>query len=93
MLEELQHWYQSQCNGEWEHSYGVSIDTLDNPGWKLKIDLKETGLQEKPFPRIDDSDHESSWICCWVEGETFHATCGPQMLSTAIRYFMSWARA
>jgi hypothetical protein len=28
----LQGWYATQCDGDWEHEYGVSIETLDNPG-------------------------------------------------------------
>lgn len=40
-LKGLQDWYCSQCNGDWEHGYGVSIETLDNPGWSLKIELKK----------------------------------------------------
>lgn len=38
----LERWYASQCNGEWEHSYGVWIDSLDNPGWQVRISLRET---------------------------------------------------
>jgi|GEM_PF-3181522 len=34
---ELTNWYQNQCDGDWEHKYGVSIETLDNPGWIVKI--------------------------------------------------------
>jgi hypothetical protein len=41
-LERLQRWYLGECNGDWEHSYGVRIDTLDNPGWIVTIDLHET---------------------------------------------------
>lgn len=26
---QLQTWYVSHCNGEWEHTYGVKIDSLD----------------------------------------------------------------
>lgn len=38
----LQNWYASQCDGEWEEQYGVKIDTLDNPGWNVRIGLDET---------------------------------------------------
>ena len=41
----LQRWYVAQCDSEWEHSYGVSIDTLDNSGWTLRIDLAGTSLE------------------------------------------------
>jgi hypothetical protein len=31
-FEWLQEWYAGRCNGDWEHSFGVSTDSLDNPG-------------------------------------------------------------
>lgn len=37
-------WYVRECDDDWEHSYGVKIDTLDNPGWTIAIDLRETSL-------------------------------------------------
>ena len=36
----LERWYQAQCDGDWEHHSGVTIETLDNPGWLVKIDLR-----------------------------------------------------
>ncbi|MFF8599988.1 Imm53 family immunity protein [Streptomyces sp. NPDC015232] len=26
----MQHWYASQCDGEWEHEWGGTIGTLDD---------------------------------------------------------------
>jgi len=43
-LQQLQDWYFAQCNGDWEHRYGVTISTLDNPGWTLEVDLTNTCL-------------------------------------------------
>ncbi len=28
----IQSWYYENCDGDWEHSYGMRIDTVDNPG-------------------------------------------------------------
>jgi hypothetical protein len=28
----LLQWYAAHCDSEWEHTYGVTLDTLDNPG-------------------------------------------------------------
>jgi len=44
-LQELQEWYLSQCNEDWEHTYGVSIGTIDNPGWSLEVELSDTSLE------------------------------------------------
>nr|TKK07812.1 hypothetical protein SrhCFBP13529_11555 [Stenotrophomonas rhizophila] len=43
-LDRLQKWYADQCDGDWEHSFGIRIDTLDNPGWTVSVDLTDTAL-------------------------------------------------
>ena len=48
-LDRLQIWYKSQCNGDWEQQYGISIISCDNPGWWVKIDLEGTPLEFKSF--------------------------------------------
>ena len=40
----LQNWYDKQCDGDWEHTYGIQIGTMDNPGWSVKISLIHSGL-------------------------------------------------
>jgi hypothetical protein len=91
MPEELQIWYRDQCDGEWEHRYGVVIETLDNPGWLLKIDLAGTRLESKSFAPIEANTREASWVHCKVQEQKFEAACGPTMFSTAIGHFLSWA--
>ena len=36
----LQRWYLERCDDGWEHSYGVRIDTLDNPGGRFGSTLR-----------------------------------------------------
>jgi hypothetical protein len=43
-LRSLEDWYASRCDGDWERSFGITIETLDNPGWAVRIDLAETRL-------------------------------------------------
>jgi len=31
----LETWFASMCNGDWEHTYGITLETVDNPGWLL----------------------------------------------------------
>ena len=87
-LERLQRWYLAQCDGEWEHSYGVEIGTLDNPGWILKIDLKDA---PRPFDRLETHRTEDDWVVCWLEEASFHAACGPLNLEEALGIFLDWA--
>jgi Immunity protein 53 len=42
----LEDWYETQCDGDWEHQHGLKIDTLDNPGWQVQIDLDGTRFSE-----------------------------------------------
>lgn len=39
LLKWLEDWYQSNCDDDWEHGFGVTIESLDNPGWSLTADL------------------------------------------------------
>ncbi|WP_081310453.1 Imm53 family immunity protein [Pseudoalteromonas luteoviolacea] len=38
-LNKIQDQYFSHFNDDWEHSFGIKVDTLDNLGWSLIIDL------------------------------------------------------
>ena len=93
ILAELQTWYLSNCDGEWEHGYGVSIDTLDNPGWSVRIDLLNTSLQAKGFERIDRHITENDWIVCWIEENEFHCACGPENLENCLQIFLDWSKS
>jgi hypothetical protein len=86
----LQEWYSTQCNGYWEHQWGVKIDTLDNPGWMLEIDLIETRAAQRALERnrIERSEHD--WIEYWVESKKFKAAMGPRNLAEAVRIFHNW---
>jgi hypothetical protein len=35
---EIERYYASKCDGNWEHHLGISIESTDNPGWILKFD-------------------------------------------------------
>jgi hypothetical protein len=48
----VQNWFKSQCDGDWEHGTGVKIETLDNPGWLVTINLADTDWDELVMPRV-----------------------------------------
>ncbi|MFD7844827.1 immunity 53 family protein [Nocardia sp. NPDC059764] len=93
VLDWLQSWYAAQCDGDWEHGWGLRIETLDNPGWLVKIDLEKTDLADQEYPRqqIDRSEHD--WVHAWTAGQTFHLACGPRNLTEALALFRVWASA
>ena len=79
LLDWLQRWYGSQCDGDWEHEWGVAIATLDNPGWSVKIDLEETDLADREYPRPQVVRSEHDWVMAWTSGKVFHAAWGRQL--------------
>ena len=91
LLTWIQDWYLSNCNGDWEHFYSFKIETLDNPGWTITIDLNETTLENVPFQVIDLERSQQDWIACKVELNQFKAACGPQNLSEVLTVFQTWA--
>ena len=99
-IEWLQTWYLAQCNGEWEHQFGVSVETLDNPGWKVKIDLTGTPLQDLPMEDIAFGainhvglDGNQDWLNCKIEGNCFKGAGGPLSLLRICDAFMNWAES
>lgn len=37
MLNALEQYYREKCDGQWEHNYGFTLESCDNPGWMLNI--------------------------------------------------------
>ncbi|MET8505543.1 immunity 53 family protein [Streptomyces sp. NPDC004787] len=91
VLDWLQHWYASQCDGEWEHEWGMTIGTLDNPGWTVRINLEETDLEDREYPRRRIARGEDDWVMAWTSDRTFHLACGPANLTEALELFRAWA--
>ncbi len=93
VLLDLQKWYISNCNGEWEEEYGVKIDTLDNPGWSVTIDLYETNLEGKRFHQYENHISDESWIECKVEEDRFRGLGDPTKLEQILKIFLEWAKS
>lgn len=93
-LSKLIEWYSSHCDGEWEHGYGVSLTTLDNPGWLLRVNLAGTNLDGATMDAIsEDSDQgsqgdsSSPWIECGVSENQFVGASDPTQLPRLISTF------
>lgn len=89
-IKELELWYHRNCDGAWEHRYGVKIDTLDNPGWMVQIDLVGTPLQGVSFEKIEVLRTENDWIVCRLEGDAFQGDGGVFNLKEILDVFHAW---
>lgn len=87
-LDAVQDWYASQCNGEWEHQYGVKIDTLDNPGWQVTIDLNLTKWEHLSFEERKIDNGADDWILCRKAGPQFFAAGDTRKLEVILSHFL-----
>ena len=98
-LARLEAWFTRLCDGAWEHSWGVHIESCDNPGWWVKINLQNTPLQARAFTEIAESvDAERfalgpRWLSCHVEGDTWHGAGDETKLERILEVFLAWAEA
>jgi len=88
----IEHWYRVHCNGDWEHGQGVKIETLDNPGWWVSIDLEGTDMSDKPFEPVETGRGENpdDWMSCRVQKGVFQGSGGPEKLGAILRVFKEW---
>ncbi|MGC2638398.1 MAG: immunity 53 family protein [Acidobacteriaceae bacterium] len=90
-MERLRSWYESNCNGDWEHQFGIAIVTLDNPGWSVEIDLKGTPLEQEDFEKVTIDRSEKDWAFASKQDGKFRIACGVRNLDEALRIFCDWA--
>ena len=87
----LQGWYARHCDGEWEHDYGVTIQSADNPGWVVTIDLVGTELAGRPFAEVKREASEHDWVWCFVRESAWQGGGGPHNLADVLAVFRDWA--
>jgi hypothetical protein len=100
----LEHWYQEQCDGEWEHACGVTVETLDNPGWLVTIDLRGVepeavastrvvSVLGEPPSEMNGNKGGAVWMTCKVESGKFIGAGDPSQLRAILAQFKSFIEA
>ncbi len=89
-IERLQHWYASQCDGDWEHDQGIHIETLDNPGWSVAINLEGTALSAKDFADVQIERNSKDWLHIFIRDNKYMIRCGPLNLEEGLNEFFGW---
>jgi hypothetical protein len=96
VVRRVQEWFKESCDGRWEHDFGVKIESTDNPGWWVTIDLNGTRLLGRPFELVGRGDLESNdpdppWMRCYVEDGVFNGAGDPDALDEILKVFLEWA--
>ena len=85
-------WYQAQCNGHWELSHGVTLESLDTPGWLVTIDLEGTALEDRSVPKIELETSPKDWLAWEVSQNRFRGQGDPSKLLAIVRIFQVLAQ-
>jgi len=86
----LQYWYETHCDGDWEHDQNVIITTIDNPGWSVTIKLEGTSMKNQPFSEVNLEKTDSDWLFYKVQNNLFLADGGPFNLLDILQVFKDW---
>jgi Immunity protein 53 len=62
LVQRLESWYERQCNGEWEHGWGIDIGTFAVPKWHFAVELRDTKLEW----------HRTKWEEVRVDRDDWH---------------------
>lgn len=92
-LTKIEQWYSSYCDGDWEHVFGIKIETLDNPGWMVKIDLLDTKLVNISFSEIIEENGDDDWMRCRIRDSIFYGFGDPFKLEKILVTFMNWVES
>ncbi len=98
IAEELGDWLARHCDGEWEHQYGVVIESCDNPGWWVKVDLVGTDLEGRPFEAvvrgdvIGNASPQPPWLHCYAHDGVWNGAGDLSTLSEILEIFVAWAK-
>ena len=92
VINDIQKWYMRNCDGDWEHSYGVIIEIVRCFGWKVEFSLCGTELDKMPFDDINISRGQDDWIKCEKFESKLICTGGPKNIAELLSSFIDWAK-
>ncbi|MCG6168926.1 Imm53 family immunity protein [Leptospira sanjuanensis] len=87
MFSWLMEWFQSQCDGDWEHEYGIAINTNLDRGWQVKIEVNFTELDSVSIDRTLIQNGEDDWYSFSLKDGKFLAEGDPKKLRTILEKF------
>jgi hypothetical protein len=93
LVSALEDWYGVNCDGDWEHGWGVRISTLDNPGWSLEVNLLGTPLAGAVFDAVREERSANDWVHCQLDAGVFKGYGGPKNLREILVRFLRWSGA
>ncbi len=69
----------------------IRIHTIDNPGWRLTIDLEGTNCENSFFQDVEKGISENDWYQCFLQEGKFEGAGGPCNFFEILGVFKEWA--
>lgn len=86
ILNWLGEWINNQCDGDWEHEFGIQLITYDNPAIGLKVDLvKYEDCMINSYRHFDLPSND--WISVKIDNSYLTITSTPLMLNKIFIFF------
>ncbi len=82
------------CDGDWEHTYGITVSTSDNPGWIVDIDIEGTPLEGAPFAQVSQgAGDDRNFLHCIVRDGQFQGRGAGTIggIDIILQIFLDWA--
>ncbi|MCI1946396.1 Imm53 family immunity protein [Clostridium luticellarii] len=90
IIEVLQEWYKNISKSS--ISTGIQIETTDNCGWCVCIDLFDTAYETKNFDTVCVRKSDDNWFKCIKENGLFKGCGGIQNLEDILNVFYCWIK-
>ncbi|EMN43445.1 Imm53 family immunity protein [Leptospira weilii] len=87
MFSWLMKWYESQCDGDWEHEYGLKINTNKDQTWQVEIDIRFTELHDFELDTALEQKGTSNWYSFSIKDGRFLAEGDSKKLRTILEKF------
>ncbi len=87
----LMYWFWSQCNGDWEHEYGIVLDTTSEGKWKLDISISNSILDGVEFISNDFIANAGNEVECKFDNQSLVVYADTQNIIRVLQSFRAWA--
>ncbi len=88
VLDWLAQWFQSQCDDDWEHGSGITTESIDNPGWSIKVALAGTDCDGRTLERTNcNYEHATDWWTCWTADNVLTGAADLSSFAQCLRHF------
>lgn len=72
------------CDGDWEHQGGITIQTVDNPGWVITLHLEDIIIEPDYAKKLSENQDEYVEINYFSEENAYRIFCEPLNLTRAL---------